>query len=129
MSAKKSGGLTHNPLLSRTDPPPAASELAESDTRPHADTPTRIQVDTPTRENVDTSTRTQADTPLGPSKFTFYFTAEQLDRLDRVWETMRNRNRGTKQRVSKSQFVRVALNRLLDDFDKNPEQVIALLQE
>ena len=63
----------------------------------------------------------------GLSKFTFYFTPAQLERLDQAWATLRRTSRGRGQRVSKSQFVRVALDRLLDDFERNPEGVAAAL--
>ena len=116
MNAKKPGGMAHNPLLTRTEPA------------------------TDTRLPVGPSTSTPADTPDGSpaantpeateraSKFTFYFTPDQLDRLDDAWEQMRKRRRGGR-RPSKSQFVRVALDRLLDDFERNPDQVMALLSE
>ena len=109
MNAKKARGLTFNPLLSRTDSAPTR-ELGQSD----EDTQTRVQAQPLTRPRVDTST----------SKFTFYFTEEQLERLDRAWETMRKRTRGSRQRISKSQFVRLGLERLLDDFEREPELVI-----
>ncbi len=122
-SARKPGGLNFNPLLERTDP-----------TRPEADQGRRedsTPVDTSTRQHVPPPTREQADPPAAtaPIKFTFYFTPEQLDRLDGAWETFRRRQRGTGQRISKSQFVRVALDRLLDDFDRDPEDVMAQLRQ
>jgi len=61
------------------------------------------------------------------SKFTFYFTEEQLDRLDRLWETVRRTRRSPQRRVSKSEVVRLALDRLLADFERNPEAVTAAL--
>jgi hypothetical protein len=42
---------------------------------------------------------------------------------------MRRRGRKIRQRFSKSQIVGLALDRLLDDFEKNPEGVINLLLE
>ena len=117
MSTKKTGGLVHNPLLKRTD----AGSPVDGDTR----TP----VDLHTREHVE-------GTPVAPapsegseraSKFTFYFTPQQLERLDTAWEVMRRRGRGRKQRPSKSQFVRVALDQLLDDFEQDPDKVMDLL--
>ena len=117
MSTKKTGGLVHNPLLKRTD----AISPADGDTRTPVDLHTRGHVD---------------ETPVAPpasegseraSKFTFYFTPQQLERLDTAWEVMRRRGRERKLRPSKSQFVRVALDQLLDDFDQDPDKVMDLL--
>jgi hypothetical protein len=112
VSARKTGGLNFNPLLSRTEPavPSETGQTTE---------PTSTQVDTPTS--------TQVDTSVGAIKFTFYFTPKQLDRLDQAWAVFRRQTRGTGRRMSKSQFVRLALDRLLDDFDRDPEEVINLL--
>ncbi len=150
MSAKKTGGLAFNPLLSRTEPDEAA---AQSTPEPHptnvtskraapitsepaavqpvdapplpVGTPTRLHVHTPDLHPLEA---TAPDIAERPSKFTFYFTPEQLDRLDDAWEQMRKGRRGGR-RPSKSRFVRVALDRLLDEFEQNPEHVIALLRE
>ena len=112
MSTKRAGGLTHNPLLARTAPDmPQGSQDRGDDTSPH----------------VDTSTRPQGRTSTSPSKFTFYFTPEQLERLDEAWDTMRRYTKGRRQRVSKSQFVRLALDRLLDDFERDPTHVTDVL--
>ena len=116
MSAKRPGGMSHNPLLTRTEP--------GGDTRPPVSPPTSTPVHTidamPVGQPVAASDRA--------SKFTFYFTPDQLDRLDDVWEQMRKRRRRGR-RPSKSRFVRVALDRLLDDFARNPDNVMALLVE
>ncbi len=149
MSAKKTGGLAFNPLLSRTEPSetaaqpipepqptnvsskPHAPTTLEPDTvhvgdvPPPAGTLTRLPVHTPDLHPVEGTTQEAAERP---SKFTFYFTPEQLDRLDDAWERMR-RGRRAGRRPSKSRFVRVALDRLLDEFEQNPEHVIALLRE
>lgn len=115
---KKIGGLARNPLLTRTEntestPPPSdAPATAEPiDARLPADTQTRQRVDAPT------------------SKFTFYFTEEQLDRLDDVWEQLRRANRRGGQRLTKSHVVRVALDRLLDEYDRDPDGVMADLKQ
>ncbi len=138
MSGRKTTGLAHNPLLARTDTkdePAAASgarvtpnqtgmQLPTEDVmHEQVDTPTRIQVDKQTGIHVDTPTRT-LDRSL---KFTFYFSEEQLDRLDQVWETLRRSRRRPRRRISKSQFVRLALDNLLDEFEKDPDQVTRLL--
>jgi hypothetical protein len=75
----------------------------------------------------DATGPTIQELPDKASKFTFYFTPQQLERLDNAWEIMRRRSRGQKQRPSKSRFVRVALDRLLDDFERNPEGVMDLV--
>lgn len=103
-SPKKAGGLNFNPLLSRTEAPEADA---------HADAIPALPPRTPAAAM--------------PTKFTFYFTPEQLDRLDAAWTAFRRRSRGGGPRISKSLFVRVALDRLLDEFDRDPEAVAALL--
>ncbi len=108
--------MGHNPLLVRTEP--------EGDARTPVDPPTSTPVHTSIAESVvqpiTSSNRS--------SKFTFYFTPDQLERLDDVWEQMRKRTRRGR-RPSKSRFVRVALDRLLEDFTRNPDNVMALLVE
>lgn len=123
-NARKPGGLNFNPLLERT-------ELAPSEADARSVEETALPVDTSTRGQIHPSTRVHANAPAAsaPIKFTFYFTPEQLDRLDGAWETFRRRQRGTGPRISKSQFVRVALDRLLDDFDRDPETVMAQLRQ
>jgi len=95
---------------------------------------TGIQVDTPTSKQVDIFPQKQEGTPAAKqvdtstsNKFTFYFTAQELQKLDDVWEIMRRRTRGTKQRFSKSKFVRLALDRLLADFEQDQELVMTQL--
>ena len=104
-NAKKPGGLGFNPLLARTD---------------CTDGPADAPADTPARQHVNTREET--------SKFTFYFTPAQLERLDRVWLTFRRQARGSKRRVTKSQIVRLAVDRLLDDVERRPEEVFAALR-
>ena len=116
MSTRKSGGLGSNPLLTRTEPERATGRPVDPVAPEMIDT--RQHVDTQARGRVDTST----------SKFTFYFTEEQLDRLDAVWQQLRRANRHSGQRLSKSHVVRVALDRLLDEFDQDPDAVIAELK-
>lgn len=138
MSGRKTTGLAHNPLLARTDttdepatasgaratPDQTGTQLpAEDVTHEHVDTSTGIQVNSQAGTHVDTSTRI-LDRSL---KFTFYFSEEQLDRLDHVWETLRRSRRRPRRRISKSQFVRLALDNLLDEFEKDPDQVTGRL--
>ena len=116
MNSKRPGGIGHNPLLVRTEPEPETTPPAG----PSTSTPAHPSSTTPTEQLVATPDRA--------SKFTFYFTPDQLERLDDVWEQMRKRVRRGR-RPSKSRFVRVALDRLLDDFARNPDNVMALLIE
>lgn len=60
-----------------------------------------------------------------PVKFTFYFTPEQLRRLDNLWVRVKLDHR---QRLNKSEFVRLALDRLLEDFEQNPQGVLEALR-
>ena len=121
MNDKKKGGLTFNPLLARTEPEP-------SNTSQPVDLHTRTPVDIPTGEHVDKQTRPRVDTSTSVSKFTFYFTQEQLERLETLWEELRRQRKGTKrQRVSKSQIVRIALDTFLDQFESEPEKMLHLL--
>ncbi len=138
MSGRKTTGLAHNPLLARTDTkdePAAASGARATPDR----TGTQLPTEEVTHEHADTSTSTHVDSQAGTPvdmptrildrslKFTFYFSEEQLDRLDQVWETLRRSRRRPRRRISKSQFVRLALDNLLDEFEKDPDQVTRLL--
>lgn len=114
-SSKKSGGLNFNPLLSRTGSAAETAALVDND-----------------------DARSPADASMGgagpptdraPTKFTFYYTPAQLERLDVAWSAFRRRIRGSGRPLSKSLFVRVALDRLLDDFDRDPDAVMTLLRE
>ena len=127
MSTKRPGGLTHNPLLTRTEPAaPAASPPTADDGRVPVDMQTRGHADTPAPAPPVMSASELSDRP---EKFTFYFTPEQLERLDDVWEQLRRHKPRGQRRPSKSRFVRVALDRLLDDFHRDPEGVMQLLTE
>ena len=67
----------------------------------------------------ETSDAPAEDEP--PVKFTFYFSPAQLRQLDDLWVHAKL-DHG--QKVSKSGFVRLAVSRLLDEFDKNPTRVL-----
>ena len=115
-NTSKAGGLDFNPLLGRTDTTREPSSATSGEN-------TRTPVNTSTRTHV-----TGTDEALAV-KFTFYFMPDQLDRLDTAWSSFRRQARGSGHRLSKSLFVRVALDRLLDDFDQNPEAVLAMLRD
>jgi hypothetical protein len=112
---KKVGGLNFNPLLGRT-------EGAEQIDVAIGEEPS------PAPEEGMTSHAHETPGEGAPVKFTFYFTPEQLDRLDLAWSRFRRQSRGADRRLSKSLFIRVALDRLLDEFDRQPEEVMALLR-
>lgn len=116
MSRKKSGGLASNPLLQPTEPQDAVEA-----TPPEP----QSRTDQESADGMPAPQRTDAPT----IKFTFYFTDEQLERLDDLWDQVRRRPRGSKQRISKSHVVRVALDRLLDEYDRDPERVTRELRQ
>lgn len=60
-----------------------------------------------------------------PVKFTFYFMPDQLERLDNIWVRAKVDHR---ERLNKSEFVRLALERLMEEFDRDPQSVIAELR-
>lgn len=59
-------------------------------------------------------------------KFTFYFSPSQLRRLDDLWLRAKLEHR---QRLNKSEFVRLALDRLMDEFDRTPHAVLEALKQ
>ena len=106
MSGRKTTGLAHNPLLARTDTKDEPAAVSGAWTTPDR-TGTPLPAEEVTQEQVDTSTSTLVDSQAGihvdtPTrildrslKFTFYFSEEQLDRLDQVWETLRRSRRSS----------------------------------
>ena len=71
----------------------------------------------------------QATPPAGskgsaPVKFTFYFTPDQLQRLDDLWLRAKLEHRA---RLNKSEFVRLALDRLMEEFERDPKSVLGEL--
>ena len=130
MTNRRAGGLGVNPLLVSTEraqpePQPAAEPVISMPAGAARERAEPEGVAGP----VDVSTRPPADTPTGTIKFTFYFTPEQLDRLDAAWDRFRRQTRQRGRRgVSKSQFVRLGLDLLLEEFERDPEGVIARLR-
>ena len=61
---------------------------------------------------------TEAEAPV---KFTFYFSPEQLRQLDTLWVRAKLDHNV---KVNKSEFVRLALDRLLREFERAPRQVL-----
>lgn len=56
-----------------------------------------------------------------PVKFTFYFSPEQLRQLDNLWVRAKLDHNV---KVNKSEFVRLALDRLLAEFERAPREVL-----
>ena len=134
-----------NPLFQRTDPEAAplpafeehvqteeVAEEEEATTTPPAATTAPTPAPTPLRgrgrpQGARTARATApADTAPAaedepPVKFTFYFSPAQLRQLDDLWVHAKL-DHG--QKVSKSGFVRLAVARLLEEFDKNPTRVL-----
>ena len=134
-----------NPLFQRTDaeaaPLPAfeehvqTEEVAEEEEvseAPPAATTATTPAPTPLRGRgrpqgartaratapAETAPAAEAEPPV---KFTFYFSPAQLRQLDDLWV---HAKLDYGQKVSKSGFVRLAVARLLDEFDKNPTRVL-----
>ena len=60
-----------------------------------------------------------------PVKFTFYFLPSQLQRLDDLWVRAKLEHR---ERLNKSEFVRLAVDRLMEEFERDPKGVLAELR-
>ena len=60
-----------------------------------------------------------------PVKFTFYFSQDQLDKLDDLWVRAKLEHR---EKLNKSEFVRLALDRLIAEFEHDPKSVLAELR-
>lgn len=103
-----------NPLFQRTGgaPPPPSRALREPEDVASGSAPPGLR-------------QAQATGPQAPVKFTFYFMPDQLERLDNVWVRAKVDHR---ERLNKSEFVRLALEKLMEEFDKNPKGVIAELR-
>lgn len=56
-----------------------------------------------------------------PVKFTFYFSPDQLRQLDNLWVRAKLDHNV---KVNKSEFVRLALDRLLREFERAPREVL-----
>ena len=119
-----------NPLFRRTDEGTQATETPSG--KEASDTPTQSgAVPSPSPRPAaavaverEAATQSEAATALvtaAPVKFTFYFSPEQLSRLDNLWVLAKLEHRA---RFNKSEFVRLALNRLLDEFEREPRQVL-----
>jgi len=111
-----------NPLLQRTEEP-AEPDAASS---PSADTPVQAALPTTAPAPIAVQPAPPQVTELAPAneapvKFTFYFQPEQLRRLDDLWLRAKLQYRA---KINKSEFVRLALDRLIDEFDNDPQRVL-----
>ncbi|MBI2887582.1 MAG: hypothetical protein HYY02_10285 [Chloroflexi bacterium] len=111
--------------------PPAAPGTAPAEAQPQSAAapaaPGSRAMARPGARGAAATARSQAApaVPEAPVKFTFYFTPEQLRRLDDLWVRAKLDHR---QRLNKSEFVRLALERLLDEFEHNPRRVLEALR-
>ena len=106
-----------NPLLRRTDAGPEV---------PDGQPPLIESVPAATPAPVSAVPAVHAGPPVtpvseAPVKFTFYFLPEQLRRLDTLWLRTKLDQR---ERLNKSEFVRLALDRLMARFDQDPKGVL-----
>jgi hypothetical protein len=101
-----------NPLFQRTTRPTAVESPPEGLRQAQATDVGRAQGTTPSKAGA-------------PVKFTFYFSQDQLDKLDDLWVRAKLEHR---QRLNKSEFVRLALDRLIAEFERDPKAVLADLQ-
>ncbi len=104
-----------NPLLQRTEEPaqPAApaAVVPLAEVRP-AQAPAAVP---------PLAAAAAAGGPEASVKFTFYFAPDQLRRLDDLWLRAKLQHRA---RLNKSEFVRLALDRLMEEFDRDPTAVL-----
>lgn len=126
-----------NPLFQRTDPAPPPAFAPQEERQEEEDAAASLEAAAPqelrssARPAAETAPRARARaegspvTEEPPVKFTFYFSPAQLRQLDDLWIRAKV-DHG--QKVSKSEFVRLAVARLLDEFDKNPERVLSQLK-
>lgn len=105
------------------DAPPARPRRVATTARPTRATTAARPHPAARKAPAAASTATAEDEPA--VKFTFYFSPAQLRQLDELWVKAKMEHN---QKISKSEFVRVAVGRLLDDFDKNPDRVLKLLK-
>ena len=96
-----------NPLFQRTDPSTRPARLSS------------------VREAAPVSEPETSEVSQAPVKFTFYFQPSQLQRLDHLWVRTKLEHR---ERLNKSEFVRLALDRLMDEYDRDPTAVLGDLR-
>lgn len=118
-----------NPLFRRTDPAPPPAFAPQEERQEEEAAAASLEATAPpsARTTAATAPRARAraegspESEEPPVKFTFYFSPAQLRQLDDLWIRAKVEHG---QKVSKSEFVRLAVARLLEEFDKNPERVL-----
>jgi len=105
-----------NPLLQRTEEE-SAKPMAPAAVAPPMDTKPALAPAPPPSPDLAAA----AGGPEASVKFTFYFAPEQLRRLDDLWLRAKLQHRA---RLNKSEFVRLALDRLMEEFDQDPKAVL-----
>lgn len=102
--------------LSGSQPPAYGGEAAAPQTAPLS--PSRRSEPVGRRRPQTSAMEAPAEAPV---KFTFYFSPEQLRQLDTLWVRAKLDHNV---KVNKSEFVRLALDRLLAEFEKHPQRVL-----
>lgn len=142
-SCEEEGGdhaLADAPAHTPTGVPAHMLDVTPADmfTSAPAHTPASPPVDLPARPPANASAYSPAPMPTSAlvnmshqpppkiSKFTFYFLPEQLQRLDAAWLQILSTH-GL--RFNKSEFIRLAIDRLLTDFEQDPREVIDQLRQ
>lgn len=118
-----------NPLLQRTDEDkqpadqqaPAAEQAATTSTAQEPSAAAAPAASHPTPVAEPEPAPVAASGPEAPVKFTFYFAPDQLRRLDDLWLRAKLHHRA---RINKSEFVRLALDRLMEEFESDPKRVL-----
>jgi len=111
-----------NPLFRSTEAPRSFDDAPDKLRAPHSAHPRGPLGPDPT---VDDRAGPEAMAQQAPVKFTFYFMPDQLERLDNLWLRVKLDHR---ERLNKSEFVRLALARLMEEFDRDPKGVLAELR-
>ena len=101
-----------NPLFQRTDPGAKPARV------------TNIRAQAPVMDVAPEPAVAEAG--QAPVKFTFYFMPSQLERLDQLWLRTKLEQR---EKLNKSEFLRLALDHLMDRFEQDPKGVLAELKQ
>ena len=109
-----------NPLFQRTDTPSSQPQPGLPE-QPGEPPPGDLPPAPLSQSQPPPSPAAPPVSPDAPVKFTFYFMPEQLRRLDDLWVRVKLDHR---ERLNKSQFVRLALDQLLDEFERDPRAVL-----
>lgn len=109
----RKGGLGQfNPLFDDTEKSKSAG------------TPSDLTASSPAHQPTSRSAKPQSDDEE-LVKAAFYFSQEELDRLEEVWQKLRRIQRWQKRTISKSLLVRIAFRQLADTIENDPEEWLA----